>query len=251
VGPAETLDRHDLPRLEGRLGPPERVCDLIAAVPNVTQLWATDRTRDRLGVVAAVAGVAVRALAGWAHPELAERRPRPVVGEAFDHREPGATVGTARRPVPVEPAPGISDVLEAGRAGGDIGRDRPAPSASIPGRDDPEPIAPVGGEVRLLQAFDHGEGGRRTAERGGEPGNGGWIPLNLDLHPSVPQVAHMPGQALADRGAVHERAESHPLDSPRDVDPLPHALGHRGTSIDVATPSVPPRADDGGWTGGG
>lgn len=120
-----------------------------------------------------------------------------------------------------------------------------------PSRDDPEPVAPVGGEVRLLQAFDHGEGGRRTAERGGEPGNGGWIPLNLDLHPSVPQVAHMPGQALADRGAVHERAESHPLDGPRDVDPLPHALGHRGTSIDVATPSVPPRADDGGWTGGG
>ena len=84
---------------------------------------AADRAGDRLGVVAAVERVLVLAAAVRAHGESGHGRPRPVVGEAADDRVARAAVRAVGEGVAVAALAGRRDLLEAVRAGGDVGGD--------------------------------------------------------------------------------------------------------------------------------
>ena len=100
------------------------------------QAGAAGRAANGLGVVAAVVGGLVLALAVGAHREPGHGGVGPVVGDVAHDGEARPAVGAVDERVPVTPVGGVEQLAQAVGAGGRVGRDQgPALAGGVAGRD--------------------------------------------------------------------------------------------------------------------
>ena len=180
---------------------------------------AADGARDRLGVEAPVRRVLVLAPAVGAELERRHRRPRAVVRDVDDDREPRATLRAVRERVPVAAVGRVEQLAQAVVAGRDVGGDerRAAGRGALGDR-----------EGRLADGLDrHGDDAVDARERRrlvpqAERERVERRPSSLRLHDdAVAVVQDEPDEAVGARQAVHERPEADALDDPGHAEPPP------------------------------
>jgi hypothetical protein len=124
---AESLQGHDLARAKRVCGRPQRGVAFrleLASGIQEAQLRSTTRASDRLGVEAAIGRVVILGLAGGAQGEFGHRGSRPIVGQLPDDRPAWSAIRAIRERVAIARLPRVGDLFTAGRASGQVSRDR-------------------------------------------------------------------------------------------------------------------------------
>ena len=173
-----------------------------------------------LGVEAAVARVLVLGAAARAHLEPGHRRPRTVVGDAADDREPGSAVGAVGERIPMAAVGRVGDLGQAALARRRVGRDQRRRLAASARADDPEPVVArrrqrLGGDL-----VDRGQRGRLGRQPGEQLVDRPGVALDLELHPAL-VVEHPPAQPELLREPEDVGPEADALDHARDPGAYP------------------------------
>ena len=166
---------------------------------------------DRLGVIAAVDGIAVFAAACGAHRKAGHRGAGAIVWRGIDDRAAWAALRAVGEGIAIAPRERVADLVATCAAGGEVGHHVPHRSRRR-GED---------GEPRRAQDVE-----RRTHDRV-EPGQGRGIGAQpaletVDVAPQpdlhrVAMVAHVAGESELGGDAPHRGAEATPCTWPRTV----------------------------------
>ncbi|MBT9141339.1 MAG: hypothetical protein DDT30_01931 [Dehalococcoidia bacterium] len=209
----QTLDGHD-PALFQETGSGDNgviAYHWIAPVIHEGQMGPASRAGIRLGMKAAVEGVIILPLALGAHPEVAHGRLGTVIRDVCDDGKAGAAVSAVGEGVAIAPIPRRKDLVDAIRAGGNVGRDQ----LILPGLCEAILNHKFGVALRGMNGgrdpFDAGHGGGFGLQISQEAF---YLPsLDLDLH-FAGGVAHPSGKVMFTGQPKDEWPKAHPLHHP-------------------------------------
>jgi hypothetical protein len=227
---ADPLDRDDPSRPQRNCGGGKWIAgrDGYSATSKQAQRRSAIRARVRLGVEAPVRRIVVLGTAAPTHREAGHRRPRAVVGDAPNDREPWAAVRAVDERVATTAIAGIEQLRQALLAGGAVGCHGRVCGTAGRARKDRKPGFAGRPTVLGADALDQGEWRRLRPKPREESFDCVGVALDLEQYPSR-VVEHEAAQVELTGEPVDVGAEADALH--RAIDPCPDPPSQCGRGV--------------------